>query len=97
MADESKSDYQRKFIDRTREAREASGHTQESIASLLGIPQDHYKWFETTRPLRHHLVPQFCSITRVNYAWLMAGIGPRPMKPTSGSDKARTPAPRPTH
>ena len=65
--------YHDEFLRRVREAREAVGYTQVEIADLLGIPQDHYKQYETRSMMPHELIPRFCLAARVSLDWLMTG------------------------
>jgi transcriptional regulator with XRE-family HTH domain len=65
--------YKKAFIQRTKQAREASKLTQAETANLLGIPQDHYKQYETRSMLPRQLIPPFCAIMRVTELWLLAG------------------------
>ena len=75
------SKFHDEFLRRVREAREAVGYTQVEIATGLGIPQDHYKQYETRSFMPHELIPRFCVITRVSTDWLLTGRGERPFRP----------------
>lgn len=55
----------RGFVQRTREARIATGLSQPKMAKKLGIDQGTYKNYETIRPLPHELVPLFCEICEI--------------------------------
>jgi len=48
----------------TREARLATGWTQEQMATALGIPVARYGKYETRSPMPHEMLPRFAQITR---------------------------------
>jgi DNA-binding XRE family transcriptional regulator len=60
----------RGFVQRTREARIATGLSQPKMAKELGIDQGTYKNYETIRPLPTELVPIFCEICEISPAAL---------------------------
>lgn len=75
MADSAKSAYHDGFIQRVKQAREASGYSQEVMAGLLGMQQGTYKQYESRSLLPHYLFERFCLITRCDIIWLVAGKG----------------------
>lgn len=86
------------FIRRTRAAREAKFETQKPVYSYLGVPQTHYKHWETKRPMPRRFIPKFCTICEVSMEWLLTGEGagpkvenmpPKVEKRTSRRPKAR--------
>ena len=70
---QTKSGFKQQFIQRTKEAREAIGYSQDRIGQALGIKQDTYKNYEIDRELPHEYVPQFCAITGRSIEWLYTG------------------------
>lgn len=81
MADSEKEQYDQQFIERVKSARIATGMKQWQIADAIGVPQDHYKHWETTRLMPHHLIGRFCIVCRVEPEWLMTGRGQKPLQP----------------
>jgi len=79
--DDSEDHYKRDFIDRVKSTRIATGKKQWEVAELLNVPQDHYKHWERSRLMPHHLVGRFCLITHVDPNWLMTGKGTKPLRP----------------
>jgi hypothetical protein len=64
MADRmSETEEELAFIRRVRDAREAKFQTQKPVYEFLGVRQDHYKHWETKRPMPRRFVPKFCTIT----------------------------------
>lgn len=86
----SGAEYRASFLRRTKEARAASGFTQEQLAKLLDMPQDKYKTYEVRSLLPHSLIERFCLITRVDPLWLLTGSGQAVMrKPQAVSPQRR--------
>jgi ribosome-binding protein aMBF1 (putative translation factor) len=81
MPDDSEDQFKQEFIERVKAARIATGKKQWQVAELLNVPQDHYKHWEKTRLMPHHLVGRFCIVTNVDPNWLMTGRGAKPLKP----------------
>jgi hypothetical protein len=81
MTDSEEDEFKRSFIERVRSARIATGKKQWQVAELLNVPQDHYKHWEKTRLMPHHLIGRFCIICSVDPEWLMTGRGQKPLKP----------------
>lgn len=77
-----------KFIARTKEARLAANLTQEEVASVLGIDQPTYKWYEKRTPLPHRYIDAFCTLTRISTDWLFTGRRPRRSGPSSKASDA---------
>ena len=79
----SRSEYQRGYINRTREARERAGYEITEMAKLLDLKIDTYSKYEIRTPLPRHLVPKFCLICRTTANWLF-GVeevsGRRPLR-----------------
>ena len=67
------ADYKEQFLARVKEAREASGLSQEGIGRLLGISQTRYSKYEVRTLLPHHFVVRFCDATRCEITWLFTG------------------------
>lgn len=76
--DTSSSAFRKAIIARTKQAREASGLTQQAVASVLRIPQDRYKQYETRSPLPHEFIGPFCVLARITPEWLLTGRGGGP-------------------
>lgn len=97
MARKTSKQIRQEIIERTRQAREEHGLSQDEIAELLGLGQGTYKNYETKRPLPHEFVAPFCIATRVDIAWLYTGRVPaqRAKAPTAKyrRAKSRTAAP----
>ena len=72
--------YKQEFTARIKASRVATGMKQWQVAEALGVPQDHYKHWELTRLMPHHLIGRFCLVTRVDPVWLMTGRGEKPLK-----------------
>lgn len=83
-------EYKQSFIERVRLARTSTGMKQWQIALAMDVPQDHYKHWERSRLIPHHLIPRFCFATHVEPAWLLTGHGR--MKGTPGPEIVRAPA-----
>lgn len=81
MADSEEDQFKQAFIERVKAARIATGKKQWQVAELLNVPQDHYKHWEKTRLMPHHLIGRFCIICSVDPEWLMTGRGQKPLKP----------------
>lgn len=81
--DDSEDHYKQDFIDRVKSARIATGKKQWEVAELLNVPQDHYKHWERSRLMPHHLIGRFCLITHVDPNWLMTGKGTKPLRPVA--------------
>lgn len=52
--------FDREFSEITAALRQASGLSQASVARRLGLSLREYQRYETSRPLRHELIPRFC-------------------------------------
>lgn len=52
--------FDRKFSEITAALRQASGLSQARVARRLGLSLREYQRYETSRPLRHELIPRFC-------------------------------------
>jgi transcriptional regulator with XRE-family HTH domain len=76
-------DYRDKFSGRVKRARESAGYTQDQMAQLLHMSQTTYSKYEGARAtlLPHHLIAQFCLITRISQEWLLSGTGRGPFVP----------------
>lgn len=72
--------YKEEFTARVKAARIATGMKQWQVAEALGVPQDHYKHWEKSRLMPHHLIGRFCLVTRVDPVWIMTGHGEKPLK-----------------
>jgi DNA-binding XRE family transcriptional regulator len=75
---QSSTEYKADFIARTKQARQATGMTQDELAGLLGIKQDRYKQYETRSMLPHEYVERFCLACTVTTEWLFTGKGRAP-------------------
>lgn len=97
-ADDSEDHYKEAFIDRVKAARIATGKKQWEVAELLNVPQDHYKHWERSRLMPHHLIGRFCLITHVDPNWLLTGKGTKPLRPIAAveaePEPPRIPAPK---
>ena len=87
--------YKAAFTERVKAARIATGMKQWQIAEAIGVPQDHYKHWEKSRLMPHHLIRRFCLVCRVDPDWLMTGRGAKPLKaPALVDTEPERPAPR---
>jgi hypothetical protein len=84
--------FRRDFIERTRWARIGRGYTQEEAASLLGLPQDKYKQYESRSLLPHELIAKFCLLCAIDEGWLFTAKGRAPAIPEPPRKETR---PRP--
>lgn len=64
------TEFEQRFIQRTRAVRERAFATQAQMAIALGIPAERYKKYEQRTPLPHSLIPRFCLIARITIAEL---------------------------
>lgn len=96
MADSEKEAFDQQFIGRVAAARVATGLKQWQVADALGVPQDHYKHWEKTRVMPHHLIGRFCVICRVDPNWLLTGSGQKPLKAPHLVEEEPEPARRPS-
>jgi len=76
----SPSTYDQGFKRRLRLCREASGHTQTTIAKELGIKQNTYAKYEnrSNSMLPHRLLGKFCDATECDPWYLLEGKGRKP-------------------
>jgi DNA-binding transcriptional regulator YiaG len=95
MADETEDQFKQEFIARVKAARIATGKKQWQVAELLNVPQDHYKHWEKTRLMPHHLIGRFCIITNVDPNWLLSGRGAKPLKALAAVEQEPEPLPKP--
>ena len=61
------------IIERTREAREKTGKTQQDFAFALQIGHEQYRKYESRSPLPVGFVQAFCTIAGVEMDWLVTG------------------------
>ena len=78
---EAKSEYQKAFTARTKQAREAR-YTQDALANILGIFQDTYKQYEKRTLLPHYMISKFCAACGITEKWLLTGKGQRQVTDT---------------
>jgi ribosome-binding protein aMBF1 (putative translation factor) len=71
--DSTELDFNSRFVQRVKEAREAMGWTQAVMADSLEIPLERYKKYEHRSLLPHHLVAKFCKLTGCDIHYLMTG------------------------
>lgn len=95
MADSEEDQFKEAFIERVKTARVATGKKQWQVAELLNVPQDHYKHWEKTRLMPHHLIGRFCIICSVDPEWLVTGRGQKPLRPPHIVEPEPEPAPKP--
>ena len=70
---QSRSDFKKAFIERVREARDASPYNQRQMAELLGTSTANYEKYETRSCLPHHLIGRFALAAGVTVAFLLTG------------------------
>jgi DNA-binding transcriptional regulator YiaG len=92
---ETEAQYKQAFIARVKAARIAVGMKQWELANLLQVPQDHYKHWEASRLLPHHIIGRFCLACRIEPEWLLTGKGEKPLKPPHIVEKEQAPIPKP--
>jgi len=96
MAESEEDQFKQEFIERVRTARIATGKKQWQVAELLNVPQDHYKHWEKSRLMPHHLIGRFCLVTNVDPVWIMTGKGQKPLRATRLVEiEVAAPVPRP--
>ena len=79
MADRlSETEEKLAFIRRVRLARESKFRTQRPVYEFLGVPQDQYKHWETSREMPRKHIPKFCVLTETDPEWLLTGEGEAP-------------------
>jgi transcriptional regulator with XRE-family HTH domain len=71
--DVSELEFNRGFIRRVKESREAMGWTQAFMAESLGIQLERYKKYEQRSLLPHHLIAGFCELTGCDIHYLLSG------------------------
>ena len=52
--------FDREFSEITAALRQSAGLSQAQVARRLGLTLQEYRRYETSRPLRHELIPRFC-------------------------------------
>ena len=76
---QAKSEFQKAFTARTKQARKARGFTQAQISDILRISQDMYKHYEKRSLLPHHMIATFCIVCGITEKWLLSAKGPGPI------------------
>ena len=71
---QTKVQFAKAFVARTRLVREASGYSIEDMTRALRIPRNTYLKYEARSPLPHHLVPRFCELTHCSVWYLFSGL-----------------------
>lgn len=66
------------LIERTRQARIASGLSQAEVARLMGMEQSAYGKYEFRSPIQPEHVDLFCLAVRIDPNWLFTGKGKGP-------------------
>lgn len=74
------------YIARVKALRQLRGMTAGQMSSLLGVPAERYRKYESRTPMPHVLMEQFALITGVSVEFLLtgrrvAGKGPYPDVP----------------
>jgi transcriptional regulator with XRE-family HTH domain len=74
------------YIARVKALRQLKGLTSGQMATLLGVPAERYRKYESRTPMPHALIEQFALITGVSVEFLVtgrrvAGKGPYPDVP----------------
>lgn len=95
IATDDKTQIELEFIARVKAARIATGMKQWQLADALGVPQGHYKHWESSRPLPLHHMNRFCLICRVDPNWLITGHGQKPLKATHAVEAEHAPVRKP--
>ncbi|HEX7694602.1 MAG TPA: helix-turn-helix transcriptional regulator [Sphingomonas sp.] len=79
-------EYDALYIARVKALRQRKGLTSGQMATLLGVPAERYRKYESRTPMPHALIEQFALITGVTVEFLVtgrrvAGKGPYPDVP----------------
>ena len=79
-------EYDALYIARVKALRQLKGLTSGQMATLLGVPAERYRKYESRTPMPHALIEQFALITGVSVEFLVtgrrvAGRGPYPDVP----------------
>lgn len=61
------------YIARTKALRQHKGLTSGQMATLLGVPAERYRKYESRTPMPHALIEQFAHITGVSVEFLVTG------------------------
>lgn len=94
MADKPLTEYEISFIDRTKWARQSAGLKQREIAEKVGLPQDHYKHFESERTLPNEYVGPFCDACNIDANWLFTTNGKAPALSREAAEERMPSRPR---
>ena len=89
------SEFEKLFCERTRAAREATGMSMTEMARKMGIGAEAYRSYETLRPMRHFLIERFAGLAQIDIESLYTGRGipsRRRQAVTKGRAKKRRPA-----
>lgn len=78
------------LCERTQRFRKERNLTQQHMATLLGVPVDRYRKYETRSPLPHYLVERFCLIVDCTMDELLLGTPRKARKPALVSDKPKS-------
>ena len=62
MAAHTPQQFRAAFVANVRYHRLRSGHTQERMATSMGLAVHAYRKYELRSPMPHHLIPLFCTI-----------------------------------
>ena len=62
MSEVTPQQFRAAFVENVRYHRVRSGHTQERMATALGLDVHAYRKYELRSPVPHHLIPLFCMI-----------------------------------
>lgn len=84
----SEAEHKRRFIERTKRARESQFRTQNPILTILDVSQGTYKQYESRTQLPHRYIPKFCAACQVSVEWLLTGEGKGPAEqPVAAPEK----------
>jgi transcriptional regulator with XRE-family HTH domain len=61
------------YIARVKALRQLRGMTAEQMSTLLGVPAERYRKYESRTPMPHALMEQFALITGVSVEFLLTG------------------------
>jgi DNA-binding transcriptional regulator YiaG len=67
------TEYRDAFLKRVATAREALGLNQTKMAELLGLTQGHYKQYESRTIMPHHILVEFCRVTKQHPWYMLTG------------------------
>jgi hypothetical protein len=74
------TEWEQKFLTRTRALREREGLTQRELAARIGVAYENYRKYETRSPVPHEFIPRLCGFYGITEQQLFDVTGPLPKR-----------------